>query len=134
MITITSMAAEETRWTKQLKTVMNIVYESSVPLTADEVYSQARQKIDNISLGTVYRNLNKLCSIGVLSETHNGSVHTFLKHPFQNATFVCEKCRKMSCVPIELNTFQMEREIGMQVKKWNLQIVGVCKECEDPRT
>ncbi len=125
------MAAEETRWTRQLKTVLDIVYESEAPLTADEVYSQAREKIKNISLGTVYRNLNKLCSVGIVSETHNGSVHTFLKHPFQNATFVCEKCRRIVCVPIELNTFQMEKSIGMQIKKWNLQLSGLCRECED---
>ena len=128
------MPREETRWTKQLKTVMDIVYESDVPKTADEVYSEAREKIPNISLGTVYRNLNKLSSIGIVSETHNGSVNTFLKHPFHNATFHCEKCHKLVCVPIELSTFEMEKEIGMQVRKWNLQLSGLCKECEEPRT
>ncbi len=128
------MAAEETRWTRQLKTVLDIVYESEVPLTADEVYSRAREKINNISLGTVYRNLNKLCSVGIVSEAHNGSVHTYLRHPFHNATFVCENCQKIFCVPIELNTFQMEKSIGLQIKKWSLQLNGLCKECEQKCT
>ena len=89
MVIITDMSATSVRWTKQLKAIIDVVYDSEAPLTADEVYSKARRRMPNISLGTVYRNLNKLVDEGLLSETKVGKVSAFIRHPFSNATFEC---------------------------------------------
>ena len=95
MIIITdNLLKKGARWTKQIKVVIDIVYESDRPLSADEVYRMARRKMPNISLGTVYRNLNKLVDEGLVSETQNNGIATFCRHPFPNATFECEKCHQ----------------------------------------
>jgi len=47
------------RWTRQLKTIIDIVYLSNIHLTADEIYIEARKTMPEICLGTVSRNLNK---------------------------------------------------------------------------
>ena len=87
MIIITdNLLKKGTRWTKQIKVVIDIVYESDRPLSADEIYRKARRKMPNISLGTVYRNLNKLVDEGLVSETQNNGIATFCRHPFPNAT------------------------------------------------
>jgi Fur family transcriptional regulator, peroxide stress response regulator len=130
MIIITDMSASPTRWTKQLKAIVDIVYGSEGPLTADEVYSMARKRLPNISLGTVYRNLNKLVGDGLLSETKIGNVSAFIRHPFTNATFECEKCKKLFCVPYDIRNPELERAVGMRVNRWSLRITGICKECE----
>ncbi len=124
------MSAPSTRWTRQLKTIVDIVYGSESPLTADQVYARARKRMPNISLGTVYRNLNKLVGEGLLSETKIGNVSAFIRHPFSNATFECERCKRLFCVPYEMRNPELERAVGMRVNRWSLRIVGLCKECE----
>jgi Fur family peroxide stress response transcriptional regulator len=124
------MSATPTRWTRQLKAIVDIVYGSEGPLTADQVYAKARKRMPNISLGTVYRNLNKLVGEGLLSETKIGNVTAFIRHPFSNATFECERCKKLFCVPYDIRNPELERSVGMRVSRWSLRITGICKECE----
>jgi len=123
------MSVNSSRWTRQLKVVIDVVYSSDEPLGADSVYEQARKRLPNISLGTVYRNLNKLVKEGLVSETQAGSMQVFIKHPFSNATFECELCGKLECVPFEIKLSDMEKQAGQQVNRWNLRMTGVCKEC-----
>ncbi|MFA5313851.1 MAG: transcriptional repressor, partial [Methanomassiliicoccales archaeon] len=97
------MNGKATRWTRQLKLVIDIVYESADPMIAEEVYRLARKKMPNISLGTVYRNLNKLVEEGLVSESNSNGISTFSRHPFPNSTFECSECHRLSSVPIDLN-------------------------------
>ncbi|MCU0861325.1 MAG: transcriptional repressor [Methanomassiliicoccales archaeon] len=124
------MSSAPNRWTKQLKVIVDIVYGSHGPMTADEVYHAARARLPNISLGTVYRNLNKLESEGLVSEVTKGNTTAFVKHPFSNATFECEVCGRLFCVPYDLRNSEMERKVGMKVNRWSIRMTGVCKECE----
>jgi Fe2+ or Zn2+ uptake regulation protein len=128
------MAGKQVRWTRQMQVIIDIVYESDDHLTADEVYHAAREKMPNISLGTVYRNLKKLESSGIVNETTSNGVSAFSKHPFNNAHLECEICHRIVRVPVEIDVLTMERKIGMPIKKWNLVLVGRCKECEDKCT
>ena len=66
------MAFNIKRWTKQHKTIVDVVYLSGNHLTADEIYVEARKSLSNISLGTVYRKLNMLKAQGIISEVPKG--------------------------------------------------------------
>ncbi|MEG0018555.1 MAG: transcriptional repressor, partial [Hydrogenoanaerobacterium sp.] len=48
------------KYSRQRELVMNAVVNNPVHPTADYVYSHLREENPNISLGTVYRNLNLL--------------------------------------------------------------------------
>ena len=48
------------RNTKQKELILNIINHSNTHPTAFEVYEEAKKELHNISLGTVYRNLNVL--------------------------------------------------------------------------
>jgi Fur family transcriptional regulator, peroxide stress response regulator len=118
------------RWTKQLKVIVDIVYGSAGPITAEQVYREAKERLPSVSLGTVYRNLNKLVLEGLISETKMGSSATFVRHPFSNVHFECSVCHKLFAVPFELNVLELSRKTGMNIERWELQLRGVCKECE----
>jgi len=124
------MKSKSFRWTKQLQAIMDIVYKSEFNLTADEVYAEARKKIPNISLGTVYRNLNKLVQKGYIASVQKGQVQTFSKHPFANAHFECVKCKRILRVPFDLRTSELTKKVGMEVVHWELRMTGKCRECE----
>jgi Fe2+ or Zn2+ uptake regulation protein len=124
------MTAKIQRWTKQIEAIIDIVYNSNVHLTADEIYLEARKKMPNISLGTVYRNLNRLKAQGMISEVPKGSSNTFAKHPDTNAHFECMMCHRLYCIPFDMNLFELSRKSGFQVHRCSLNMSGVCKECE----
>jgi Fe2+ or Zn2+ uptake regulation protein len=128
------MSYDHPRWTKQLRVIMDDVYSSEVNLTADEIYAKARKRIPNISLGTVYRNLNKLVSQVFIASTHHGNIQTFSKHPFTNAHLECVVCKRLFRVPLDLRTSDLLKGVGMKVIKWDLYMTGICKECEDKCT
>ncbi len=109
---------------------MDIVYSNEFNLTADEVYAEARKKIANISLGTVYRNLNKLVQKGYIASVQKGQVQTFSKHPFTNAHFECVRCKRILRVPFDFNTLELSKKVGMNVASWELRMTGLCRECE----
>ena len=56
------------RYSKQRELIQDIVQETNSHPTAYWIFNKAKRKISNISLGTVYRNLNKLNKDGVIEE------------------------------------------------------------------
>ena len=121
------------RWTKQKKTIIDVVYESEIHLTADEIYFEARKVLPKISLGTVYRDLMMLRDLGLVSEVPKGSVNTYAKHPDSNAHFECEVCHKLYCVQFDMSIFDLSRKCGFEVHRCSLNMIGICKNCEDNR-
>lgn len=69
--------------------------------TADFIYENVRKTFPNISLGTVYRNLNLLVELGQAQRfsTYDGYDH-FDGNPAPHYHFVCNRCR---CV-LDLDT------------------------------
>jgi Fe2+ or Zn2+ uptake regulation protein len=124
------MNLKSARWTKQLTLILDIVYENADPITADETYRIARQKMPNISLGTVYRNLNKLNAEGLVSESNNNGISTFCKHPFPNSTFECSICHRLIGVPVDLNLLDLSKRSGLKVERYSLHLTGLCSGCE----
>ena len=124
------MDGKASRWTRQLRLILDIIYECDHPMIADEVYQISREKMPNISLGTVYRNLNKLVAEGLVSETNSNGISTFCKHPFPNTTFECTSCHKLTSVPIDLNVLELTRKSGLRVERYSLQLHGLCKDCD----
>jgi Fe2+ or Zn2+ uptake regulation protein len=123
------MNGKDSRWTKQFKMILDIIYESDRPVSADEAYKIARKKLPNISLGTVYRNLNKLVSEGLVSEVQSNGITAFSRHPFPSAHFECSTCHKLVTVPVELNVLELSHKCGMAIDRWSLHLIGTCSEC-----
>jgi Fe2+ or Zn2+ uptake regulation protein len=119
------------RWTRQLRAIVDIIYSSNVHLTADEVFMRAREIYPNISLGTVYRNLNKLKMHAIISEVPMGTVLTFTKHPDTNAHFECGVCHRIYCVPFDMDSKALSNKTGFDVYQWSLMMHGMCSSCRD---
>ena len=119
------------RWTSQLSSILEIMYETEHFISADQVHRRLTQKDDNIGIATVYRNLRKLTGQGLISEVSWKDVKYYTKHPFSNVFFVCEKCGKLLRVdvPIADQTY-LSGEVGMTVTKWRMSFEGICGECE----
>ena len=58
------------RMTPQREALLEIIQHSEGHLDADEIYRQAREKGERISLSTVYRTLDLLKSLDLVDEVH----------------------------------------------------------------
>ncbi len=117
-----------------MKLVVNIVYDAKGPIVADQVYELAREELPHISLGTVYRNLNRLVSSGLISETKVGSVQCFFPHPYSNTHLECSICGRLTNVPFDLSLQQISKETGLSLEGYELRLKGVCQECASKGT
>lgn len=103
--------------------------------TAEDIY-QVVHKIDaNISLATVYRNLNLLSDMGEISRvSFCGASDRFEERTDEHFHHVCTKCGKVQDLTIKAPFGKMDdlikQETGAKVDKHDLIAYGVCKECQ----
>ena len=60
------------RYSHQRETIREIISSTNIHPTADWIFQQAKDKISNISLGTVYRNLRQLAADGAIRTIYDG--------------------------------------------------------------
>lgn len=101
--------------------------------TAIEVYICARKKMPNISLGTVYRNLNSMCENGdiIKIESPDGSGLRFDQTVEDHAHAICCECGNIFdlCGKEISNIRSRAQASGFFVKAVNISLSGLCKKC-----
>ncbi len=121
------------RYSKQKDEVLKIVLESCNHPDAKEIYNLVKKKIPNISLGTVYRNLNALTLEGKIRRLSalDGN-DRFDKTLHDHNHVICLKCGKVCDVNLLLDESKMkkvENETGFKITSCNFNINGICEEC-----
>ena len=82
------------RLTPQRMLVLEAIENSSDHISAEEIYSKARTKYPYMNISTVYRTVELLKELGLVTETDLGSGR-LLYHPASKAHhhhLVCQKC------------------------------------------
>lgn len=122
------------KYSKQRETILQIVKNSDKHPTAEMVYEEAKKNIPNISLGTVYRNLNNLYEYGYIKHiTVPNDSDRFDKTLLDHHHLYCLGCNKVFDIPT--NSLKLLDEIvsnntGFKVITHNLVFEGYCHECE----
>ncbi len=121
------------RMTKQRKTILEILRNTTCHPTADWIYEQARKVIPEISLGTIYRNLQILTQEEEIQELKYGSTFRRFDGNAQiHYHFVCLRCGQVCDVNMPVLTGldqQVEDIIGGKVEKHRLEFYGTCAQC-----
>lgn len=117
--------------TKQQKAVYDIVTQSQEHLTADQVYLLSKQRVANISIGTVYRNLNQLAKDRKVRRVCiPNSPDYYDCNIFAHDHLICEHCGAIKDFKIpELKRF-IECQINMPVLSFDLNVRYICPECQ----
>jgi len=129
-------SAKKSRNTRQRTVILEILGESCAHPTAEAIYLEARKTLPNISLGTVYRNLNVLRDQGLAREIRptGESSSRFDGNCLPHAHFYCTECVTMIDLPLPASLQENrwdEEEVG-SVSTMDLQLVGVCALCSPP--
>lgn len=121
------------RYSKQKKEILKVVLDSYNHPDAKEIYRLVKKNIPNISLGTVYRNLNTLVNEGLIRKIfiYNGN-DRYDKMLTNHNHVICQKCGKLHDISFlldESNINMFEKETGFKITICNFNINGICEEC-----
>lgn len=123
------------KFSKQREMILNQVKDFPIHPTADQVYTALKSDNPNLSLGTVYRNLNLLSDMGMLLKIRiaDGS-DRFDGRTDRHYHMICEKCEKV--YDIELDILEnlpcmINSQSGHTLTEVTLTLKGICKSCHD---
>ena len=106
--------------------------------TADAIYASIREEFPNISLGTVYRNLNLLVELGEIQKLRcgDGADH-FDADTRPHYHFMCRECGCIEDLPMEIsqeiNDLAQEHVHG-KIDSHITYFYGVCGNCMKKKT
>lgn len=121
------------RFSRQRQMVLDVVKNRTKHPTADKVYEILKKDHLEISLGTVYRNLNLLSEMGEISRVETSSVKDHFdgnQHP--HAHFVCRKCGGVFDLNLDISQLLQSAkgvEGSFQVEDCKVLVQGVCEDC-----
>lgn len=119
------------RYSKQREVINNILKGTKAHPSAAEVYEKAREEIPNISLGTVYRNLDSLSHDGEAQAFTVGDIAHFDGNIAPHPHFYCQKCGKVTDLECDMRKLLslMEGLEGCEVDTETVLFSGVCRAC-----
>ena len=122
------------RITAQRGLLLQVMRESHEHLDAGEIYRRARARDPRISLSTVYRNLNLLKDLGVITELHLDEEHHHyeLREEAEHYHLICSNCDRV----VEFDSSSMGAlieqtgaEKGFLIEHVHIDLVGLCQDC-----
>lgn len=123
----------KTRRTRQLTAICEVVAAAHDHPTADEVCERVRRRLPRISLGTVYRNLQKLADQQQLRAVHLADRPTRYDGMLAaHDHFLCERCGTVAdlprTVPARPDCAGLN-QAGYRVRAHALTFYGLCPDC-----
>lgn len=121
------------RYSKQRQMILDTIRANPIHPTADAVYKIVSEEHPEISLGTVYRNLNLLAEMGEIKKVESASSK---EHFDGNNSFhphlICKKCGNVYDVPlvsVEGINSAISEKTEHRVEECKVILHGVCKKC-----
>ena len=90
------------KYSRQRESIKHYLMTTKEHPTADTVYMHVKKEFPNISLGTVYRNLNFLVEHGeaIQIDCGDGFVH------FDGNHFLCEECGRLLDLDLDMKSIE----------------------------
>jgi len=121
------------RSSKQKKAILRVLQRSTSHPSADWIYEEVRKQIPNISLGTVYRNLNMLQKEGsIVDLSFAGAPSRYDGKLEPHYHFRCVKCACLFDIdqPVKGDLDKgMAQDFGFEVFGHRLEFYGFCPDC-----
>jgi Fe2+ or Zn2+ uptake regulation protein len=100
--------------------------------TAEELYFSLKQTMPNISLGTVYRNLNMLSDDGTIQKLSVGGADHFDGNAENHYHLLCTECNRLYDVNMPVMADIEKKAVDYVdgvITSHHLTFIGVCKDC-----
>lgn len=123
------------KYSRQRESIKSYLAETKEHPTADMVYMHVREEYPNISLGTVYRNLNLLTDIGeAIKITIPDGGDRFDGNVQPHNHFFCTSCRRVLDLDLDMKNIEAINEMAAKnfdgiIESSTTTFYGRCKDC-----
>ena len=127
------LETKELSLTKQRHAVLQVVRESNLHLTANDVFLAAKVLLPTISFATVYNSLRYLKEAGHISEiTFGNGASRFDRMTHRHDHAICTKCGTLVDIELEIPAElveRAERECSFKTDSIEFTLRGRCPDC-----
>jgi Fur family ferric uptake transcriptional regulator len=123
------------RLTPQRQMILDVLHEAGGHCTPEEVYRRVQCKSSAINRTTVYRTLEFLVSLGLVTTAHiqgNQVIYELASdHPHHH--IVCQHCNHVEVIDHEMVAAlftKLEEKSGYIINTDHLVLFGVCAHCQ----
>ncbi len=118
------------RYSRQRELIYRTLKASHEHPTAEMIYQALKPTNPNLSLGTVYRNLNLLVEEGIIARM-SFQVERYDADLSPHAHFACSCCGRVSdlMVPYDEELDRQAAQAGYQVEGHKVLFTGRCADC-----
>jgi len=121
------------RQTKQRKAILEVLENAEIPISAEDIYLKLKEMCIDISLSTIYRNLEMLCKEGLVVKSYvmNEDKARFAL-PDKKNYLICEKCGKIVIIdncPFDRFKEGLKEVYGFDITGHSVEVYGICPDC-----
>jgi Fe2+ or Zn2+ uptake regulation protein len=122
------------KYSRQRELILETLRSSSKHPTAEELYGDLKKVMPNLSLGTIYRNLNLLADLKQISRLE-GAGSNSIRYDARNdehCHLICTVCNKIQDVDLEYFSpvdTTLQDKLGFKVKEHGIVLKGICSDC-----
>lgn len=121
------------KYSKQRNVILQNVLQRCDHPSVEDIYVSVKQEIPNISLGTVYRNLNMLVNMKQIRKIHiSTGCDRFDKTLEIHAHFCCIKCNQIYDImdsSLEGIYHIIEKNTAHHIILHDTVLIGICSSC-----
>ena len=104
--------------------------------TPEEIFAAVRQTARGVNVSTVYRTLELLENVGLVTHTHlgHGAPRYHLAAEAQHVHLVCQNCDRVTQIPpaaVGDLVSSLRAEYGFETDVGHLTVFGRCADCRD---
>ncbi|MBU4525978.1 MAG: transcriptional repressor [Desulfomicrobium sp.] len=126
------LLGKDMRLTNQRRMILEELKSVTTHPTADEIYGMVRQKLPRISLGTVYRNLEVLSSLGLVRKLENAAGQKRFDGDVSPHHHIrCDTCGKVGDIfdAPDVSGIELGVSTDFQITGLSLEFSGICPQC-----
>ncbi len=123
---------------RQREEILKILKNTDIHPTASWIYDELKKEFKNLSMGTIYRNLNILMDQNQITKIESGSgFDRFDGNVDPHYHFICHDCEAVYDLPMsvkkDLNE-QVNTYTGHQAQQHRISFYGLCENCKEEVT
>jgi Fur family ferric uptake transcriptional regulator len=126
------------KYTKQREIILKFLSQNSKHFTTEEIYNAIKKEHTNMNIGlaTIYRTLNTLEEVGIVSSISFGISGKKFEFGIRehHDHMICNKCSNIiEFLDEDLENLQKNIAIkyNFLLQTHNMQLFGICQECQN---
>ena len=119
------------KYSRQREAIKNQLEGRTDHPTAETLYAELKQEYPNLSVATVYRNLNQLESWGEVNRITVEGATRFDPNTYPHSHFLCRKCGAVLDMPMDDDIRRIAQDgFGGKIESCTSNYYGICPDCK----